>query len=172
MGNKVQNKGVGGGEFSICPVLCYLQVLILLPPARASSPLLSWDTASPVISFSIHCLSPPAWKGSAGDISETDYFTLKQTSFFKDCFTNDAFRYICFLKFKRIQINFLWVFVKRENKKISSKLGVAVQGVAQEQEWLQAVLSMNSGSGEISSNSSICTFCARLGFEVHFFFCC
>lgn len=81
MGNKVQNKGVRG-EFSICPVLCYLQVLILLPPARASSPLLSRDTASPVISFSIHCLSPPAWKGSAGDISETDYFTLKQTSFF------------------------------------------------------------------------------------------
>lgn len=61
---------------------------------------------------------------------------------------------------------------EREKKKISSKLGVAVQGVAQEQEWLQAVLSMNSGSGEISSNSSICTFCACFGFELHFFFCC
>lgn len=107
MANKVQNKGAGRGEFSICPVLCYLQVLILLPPAQASSPLLSRDTASPVISVSIHCQSPPAGKGSAGDISETDYFTLKQTSLFKDCFTNDAVRYICFLKFKRIQINFL-----------------------------------------------------------------
>lgn len=41
MGNKVQNKGVGEGWFSIYPVLCSPQVLILLPPARASSPFLS-----------------------------------------------------------------------------------------------------------------------------------
>lgn len=40
----------------------------------------------------------------------------------------------------------------------------------QEQAWLQAVHSMNSGSEEISSNCSLCTFCARLNFELQFFF--
>lgn len=44
------------------------------------------------------------------------------------------------------------------------------QGVLQEQAWLQAVHSMNSGSEEISSNCSLCTFCARLNFELQFFF--
>lgn len=47
---------------------------------------------------------------------------------------------------------------------------MAFQGVLQEQAWLQAVHSMNSGSEEISSNCSLCTFCARLNFELQFFF--
>lgn len=46
---------------------------------------------------------------------------------------------------------------------------MAFQGVLQEQAWLQAVHSMNSGSEEISSNCSLCTFCARLNFELQFF---
>lgn len=172
MGNKVQNKGVGGGSFlSVLFSVISKSWFCCLQP---EPPLLFSPETQPHPSF--HSLSTVCHLQHGKVQLET---FLKQTTllwskrlFFKDCFTNDAVRYICFLKFKRIQINFLWVFVKRENKKISSKLGVAVQGVAQEQEWLQAVLSMNSGSGEISSNSSICTFCARLGFEVHFFFCC
>lgn len=75
-----------------------------------------------------------------------------------------------FSSLKEFKLTSFESLLKERKKKISSKLGVAVQGVPQEQEWLQAVLSMNSGSGEISSNSSICTFCARLGFELHFFF--
>lgn len=39
----------------------------------------------------------------------------------------------------------------------------------QEQAWLQAVHSVNSGSEEISSNCSLWTFCARLNFELQFF---
>lgn len=165
MGTEVQNEG---GD--ICPVLRSPQVLILLPPARASSPLLSWGTA------------PPLWFQSLSTVShlqcgkvQLEMF-LKQTTllwskhlFLKDCFTNNAVQYICFCKFKIIQINLPWVFAKKRKKKISSKLGVAFQGVLQEQAWLQAVHSVNSGSEEISSNCSLWTFCARLNFELQFF---
>lgn len=54
----------------------------------------------------------------------------------------------------------------KEREKILSKLGVVFQGQAR----LQATHSMNSGSEEISSNCSVCTFCARLHFELHFSF--
>lgn len=48
---------------------------------------------------------------------------LKQTTllwskhlFLKDCFTNNAVKYICFCKFKIIQINLPWVFAIKRNK--------------------------------------------------------
>lgn len=48
---------------------------------------------------------------------------LKQTTllwskhlFLKDCFTNNAVKYICFCEFKIIQINLPWVFAKKRNK--------------------------------------------------------
>lgn len=48
---------------------------------------------------------------------------LKQTTllwskhlFLKECFANNAVKYICFCKFKIIQINLPWVFAKKRNK--------------------------------------------------------
>lgn len=153
------------GWFSIYPVLCSPQVL------QPEPPLLSCPHPrhrfTPVISISVPLSSPPVWRGSAGDIFKTDDFTLKQTSFFLKIaslmmLSNiSAFASLKLTSFKSLL---------KEWKKISSKLGVAFQGMLQGQARLQAAHSMNSGSEEISSNCSVCTFCACLHFELHFSF--
>lgn len=82
MGTKVQNQG--GGE-----IVFYLSCSLFSPSpdsvASNQSRLLSSSflrhSPTPVVSISVYCQSPPVWKGSAGDVSKTDYFTLKQTSF-------------------------------------------------------------------------------------------
>lgn len=172
MGTKVQNKGVGVG------MVFYLSCSLFSPSPDtvASSQSLSSSEAQPhPWCFNLCLLSVT----SSGEVQlevflkQTDYFEAN-IFFFKVCFIDNAVKYICFCKFEGIQINLLWAFVKREENLKQTWSGVpgrvAFQGVLREQAWLPAVLCMNSGSGEISSNCSICTFYARLGFELHFFF--
>lgn len=161
MGSKVQKKG--GDSFlsvlsSTLPTsrLCCLQPEPSLP--RHSPPL-----SHPFLSMVARL--------QRGEVQlavflKQDFFALKQTSFSKDSFTNDAVKNICFCKFKRIQINFFWVFVKKE---ISSKPRVASQGMLQDAGMAPGCVLQELCSEKISGDCLICTFCALLNFELCFF---
>lgn len=169
MANKVQNKGAGGGSFlSVLFSVISKSWFCCLQP---KPPLLFSPETQPHPSFQSLSTVSHLQRGKV----QLETF-LKQTTLLwsKRLFLKIASLMMlsdisAFSSLKEFKLtSFESLLKEREKKKISSKLGVAVQGVAQE--WLRAVLSMNSGSGEISSNSSICTFCARFGFELHFFF--
>lgn len=166
MGTKVQNKGVGVG------MVFYLSCSLFSPSPDtvASSQSLSSSEAQPhPWCFNLCLLSVT----SSGEVQlevflkQTDYFEAN-IFFLKFASSMMLSNISAFASLKEFKLTSFEPLLKE--KKISSKLGVAFQGVLREQAWLPAVLCMNSGSGEISSNCSICTFYARLGFELHFFF--
>lgn len=71
---------MGGGGYLSCSPFSPSPDPVASSQSLLSSSFLRHSPA-PVVSISVYGQSPPVWKGPAGDVSKTDYFTLKQTSF-------------------------------------------------------------------------------------------